>query len=209
MEPIKEWFERNRDFLPAIDSRECALYECFHGLLADWNARMALVSRKSFALAYSIHFADSLFISDLSHSYARGNVYDLGTGAGFPGICFAIRYPNNKVLLFERSEKKRRFLSAALEELKLPNLSIESELADKKYVGLFFARAVMPREELLPFLWPRLSEGSFLVTCVGGEKKDLPVSSGFLKIEEKEYTLPTDQGSRRIEILRKVPRGTK
>lgn len=209
METINEWYSRHREVLPACDSRELTLYERFFRILEEWNERMALVSRKSFSSAYAAHFADSLFISELAKPYAEKKVFDLGTGAGFPGICFAIRYPTQPVLLFERSEKKRRFLKAVLEALSLRNLSLESEPTSLRYSGLFFARAVMPREELLPFMWPKLSDGSVLVTCVGGDKKNLPVTSGFLKIEEKEYSLPADQGSRRVEILKRVPRGTK
>jgi 16S rRNA G527 N7-methylase RsmG len=211
MPSLIEPFKIHASLLPEVTEREIALYEQHFQVLSDWNTRMALVSRKSIELSFGIHYADSLFISHLARPYVtdqRGIVFDLGTGAGFPGTIFAIRYPEIQVVLFERSVKKRTFLTALIAELKLENVKLKDEPEKRFHQGLFFARAVMPRDELLPYLAGKMAENAYLVTNLGSDKKDLPVPRPFLKIEEKEYTLPLDHGSRRLEILRKVPRGT-
>lgn len=195
--------------LPPCTKKEIDLYNHHHSMLIDWNTRKALVSRKSIEGAIAIHYADSIFISAIARPYVKNHAYDLGTGAGFPGSVFAIRYPEIAVTLFERSLKKREFLDSLIRELKLLNVTLLDEPRGRGYKGLFFARAVIPREKLLPYISNLISEQSVLITNLGSEKKNLDVPLPFLKVEEKEYTLPLDQGGRRIEILKKVSRGTK
>lgn len=171
---------------------------------------MALVSKKSIGLSPAIHYMDSLFTVDLASSYIGSlPVFDLGTGAGFPGIIYAIRYPHVRIRLYERSLKKQTFLSAAVAQLELTNCEVHGALPDKNPPGFFFARAVLPRDELMPALRKSLAPGSVVVASLGGRAETPPVPDGFLKLGENVYTLPADHGNRKIEILQTVPRGTK
>ncbi len=170
--------------------------------------KMGLVSRKSLEKSFAIHYADSLFIADLASTYSKGVVHDLGTGAGFPGIIFGIRYPEKKVHLHEKMQKKQTYLTDALARLALPNLSLHGAFPDRAESGLVLARAVMPRPELFAFLETRMWPESILITNLGGSSEDSAVPKGFLKLDEKQYKLPLDSGFRKLEIIKKVPRGT-
>lgn len=153
---------------------------------------------------------DSIFISDLAAECGETeSVFDIGTGAGFPGIVFAIRFPSRPITLFEKSLKKLSFLTAAVAQLGLKNVSIEGAIPDEKHVGVFLARAVFPRDELFKFMRRRMREGSFLVTNLGGTNPVTPPPPGFRCNKEISYTLPLDCGPRKAEILELVPRGTK
>ncbi len=191
-----------------MQERELSLYERHFTLLQQWNQHIGLVSRKSIDRAFAIHYADSLFISDLASPYASGLVHDLGTGAGFPGIVFSIRYPDREVRLYEKLLKKQTFLTAVLADLRLSKTTLNGAFPDAPQSGLFLARAVFPRAELFKFLSARMKNDSILITNLGGSPADLEIPNGFFKLDEKSYKLPLDQGSRRIEVIKKVPRGT-
>lgn len=195
--------------LAGVTERELGLYEAHFRILSNWNERMALVSKKSIDKSFATHYVDSIMISDFAEKHRQGReVYDLGTGAGFPGIVYAIRYPQVKVFIFERSLKKQTFLSAALATLELPNIMLGGEFPNKKMAGLFLARAVLPPPELFPFMSKRMIEGSTLIVNVGGQSEEIQHPSQFKKKNIEVYSLPLDAGSRRVESFDFVPRGT-
>lgn len=196
--------------LAKLTDRELELYEAHFALLRNWNERMALVSKKSIDRSFATHYVDSIFISDFAEGLRQGRpVYDLGTGAGFPGVIYAIRHPQAKVTVFERSLKKQTFLSAVLATLNLKNLEMGGEFPNQKMSGLFLARAVLPPMELFKFMSKRMAEGSSLVVNVGGSSEEIICPSPYLKTGQQVYELPLDAGPRRVESFDFVPRGTK
>lgn len=171
---------------------------------------MALVSKKSIELSFATHYVDSIFIADFAKKNFTGNVlHDVGTGAGFPGVVFAIRFPDTKVILYERSLKKQTFLSAVLSHLSLSNLYLEGELPNKRQQGTFLARAVMPKEELFPFLAKKMVAQSRFILNRGGISEIFLPEKNFEKRDEIKYSLPMDCGDRIAECFEYVPRGTK
>ena len=194
-------FEKFKGRLPEVRPDEVKLYSAHFEVLKKWNEKMGLVSRKSIDQSFENHYADSLIISDFAahHSDAQ-NVFDLGSGAGFPGIIFAIRYPDRHATLFEKMLKKQTFLAAALTHLDLKNVTLLGAMPEERREGLFLGRAVMPRDEIFPFLEKRMEKGSRFVSNLGGGASDFSPSKKFQLVAEKKYTLPENAGDRRIEI---------
>jgi 16S rRNA (guanine527-N7)-methyltransferase len=131
-------------------------------LLADWNARINLVSAASLADYWSRHVLDSAQLKTLAP--AASVWVDIGAGAGFPGLVLAIfakTEPGAKVHLVESQAKRCRFLEAAVAELALPaeihNARAE-DLALK--ADVVTARAVAPLVRLLGFARPYLAKGA-------------------------------------------------
>ncbi len=207
-----EQFKSHSDKISALGKltdRELELYETHFALLRSWNERMALVSKKSIDRSFASHYVDSIFISDFAEKLRKGRfVYDFGTGAGFPGIVYAIRYPSTKVSVYERSLKKQTFLSAALATLNLVNIQMGGEFPVERRSGVFLARAVLPPQELFKFMSNRMVEGSTLVVNLGGSSEPIEVPPQFVKTDKEVYDLPMDCGSRRVESFDYVPRGT-
>ncbi|NBV51499.1 hypothetical protein EBR78_09830 [bacterium] len=196
--------------IPSVSDREIGLYENFFQILVDWNQRMALVSKKSIELSFANHFVDSLFISDFGRMFLDGDtVFDLGSGAGFPGLVFAIRNPEVRVALYEKLLKKQTFLNAVVSQLQLKNVSVQGAMPERQHNGLVLARAVMPPDELFPFLHPRMSEGAVLVVNIGGQTEKPEAPKGFQLLKEKTYPLPLECGSRRALAYKIVSRETK
>jgi len=132
-------------------------------LLADWNARMNLVSAASIEMFWPRHVFDSAQLL-LFAPEARTWV-DIGAGAGFPGLVLAILLkdaPGARVHLVESQAKRCRFLTEVVETLALPaevhNARAE-DLALK--ADIVAARAVAPLGRLLSFARPYFAKGAF------------------------------------------------
>lgn len=197
-----EKFEASADRLPTTSERERALIGQYFSLLIEWNERMNLVSRKSIDKVFAYHYADSLWICDLAEKWRESRpVMDLGTGAGFPGVLFAIRFPGVPITLFEKSPKKRLFLKAVLERLALTHAKLEGELVLPKAPAFLLARAVHPPPELLK-LYATLPGGSRGVLNLGSAAEP-PAIPKSLKLLEgpTRYTLPEDAGDRQLFVF--------
>jgi 16S rRNA (guanine527-N7)-methyltransferase len=96
--------------------------------LLSWNARMNLIGPTDETDAVAKHLLDSLAAVPILEERMRdgATVADLGSGGGLPGIPLALAFPQARVTLIERSEKKCRFLFHAVELLGLSTVSVVS-----------------------------------------------------------------------------------
>ena len=93
----------------------------FRDLLLKWNKIYNLTALRDPAQAISHHLLDSLVI--LPHVGA-GNLLDVGSGGGLPGIPLAIIRPELAVTLVDTVQKKATFLQQAAIELGLKNVAV-------------------------------------------------------------------------------------
>jgi 16S rRNA (guanine527-N7)-methyltransferase len=162
-----------------LDEAKLELLHRFSVLLAEWNSRVNLVSRRDIDNLWSAHLLHSvslLFVMDLPVS---ARVMDLGSGGGLPGIPLAIIRPDLQILLVDSIVKKTLAMSSMVEELGLGNVQVVCSRAEElgpahaaKY-AVVIARAVAPLEDLLKWsakLFDRgVSGGAMLVTYKGGD----------------------------------------
>ncbi|MBU1362641.1 MAG: 16S rRNA (guanine(527)-N(7))-methyltransferase RsmG [Gammaproteobacteria bacterium] len=93
----------------------------FRDLLLKWNKTYNLTALRDPAQAISHHLLDSLAI--LRHVGA-GNLLDVGSGGGLPGIPLAIAKPELSVSMVDTVQKKATFLQQAAIELALRNVTV-------------------------------------------------------------------------------------
>ena len=105
--------------LPAATEERLGRYL---GLLAKWNRTYNLTAVRDEAEMVAVHLLDSLAV--VPFLGAIGNLADVGSGAGLPGIPLALARPEMQVTLIESSQKKASFLQQAKIELGLINVSI-------------------------------------------------------------------------------------
>ena len=93
----------------------------FRDLLLKWNKTYNLTALRDPAQAISHHLLDSLAI--LPHVGA-GDLLDVGSGGGLPGIPLAIARPALSVSMVDTVQKKTTFLQQGVIELALKNVTV-------------------------------------------------------------------------------------
>ena len=111
------------------------------------------------------HFGESFFAA--SHILKVGvirSVIDLGSGAGFPGVPFAMFAPEVAVTLIEANQKKATFLRELVFQLGLKNVSVFADRGEKytEKADVVTMRAVENFDDALPV-------GVNLVAAPGGK----------------------------------------
>ncbi|MDC2994720.1 16S rRNA (guanine(527)-N(7))-methyltransferase RsmG [Gammaproteobacteria bacterium] len=91
--------------------------------ILKWNKTRNLVSRNLRKNDLAEHFLDCAV---LQKHLIHGSVIDLGSGAGFPGICLGIMDPNRELTLVDSNRKKTSFLIHIKNELGLNSVSIKN-----------------------------------------------------------------------------------
>ncbi|MCL1934826.1 MAG: 16S rRNA (guanine(527)-N(7))-methyltransferase RsmG [Defluviitaleaceae bacterium] len=125
--------------------------------LLDYNEHTNLTSITDEKEIILKHFVDSISPILNKNLNLSGNIIDIGTGAGFPGIPLAIVLPNTKFVLLDSLTKRTNFLNELIQFLNLKNVEIvngrsETIAHDKKYRDSFdfaVSRAVAPLNKLL------------------------------------------------------------
>lgn len=126
LDALKAWFgSRN---LP-LDKGLLRKIEIYHDLILSWSKRINLVSKRDLGMIIENHFLDSL--GPISLIPSEGELVDIGSGAGFPGVPLALVFPNLNVTLLESVHKRVLFLKEAKTRLGLENVRIiEGRLED-------------------------------------------------------------------------------
>lgn len=145
------------------------------------------------------HIADSLlFLHGWSRDGEPETIWDLGSGAGLPGIPLAILLPDSRVKLVERSRKRSALLRRAMRVLGLDNVEIE-ETDIESVTGttpMIVSRASLRPDRLSPVVVDHLVPGG--VAVIGGSWVSRPteVPPGW---EVKE--IPPDSLDRSVWLL--------
>ena len=93
-------------------------------LIQKWTKVYNLTAVRDPAEMITHHLLDSLaVICPLQQQLAQGNLLDVGSGAGLPGVVIAICCPSINVTCVDTVAKKATFIKQVALELKLPNLA--------------------------------------------------------------------------------------
>ena len=152
----------------ALTADQVARLERFEDLLAARAVPLGLISSRDQARLRSRHVLDSLrsaAVVEVGDAVA----YDLGSGAGLPGIVVAIARPTLEVALVEIRRKAVAFLELAVENLALANVSVwAGKLEDiRDPADLCFARGLAPLEECWNLARGLIRPGGRLVYFAG------------------------------------------
>lgn len=86
----------------------------------QWNPTLGLVSKKDPLATCERLLLESLELARLLN-LERARVADIGSGAGFPGLVWALSFPLVDVTMIERREKRALFLERMCRTLPLEN----------------------------------------------------------------------------------------
>jgi 16S rRNA (guanine527-N7)-methyltransferase len=127
-------------------------------LLLRWNEKINLTSLRDPANCVRRHFGESLYLANWVQLH--GSLLDIGSGAGFPGLCLKIVFPDLAVTLLEPVAKKRAFLKEVARVCGMNLVEVRRERLEDYVAGgapaaydAATARAVGHLEELIPLAW--------------------------------------------------------
>lgn len=122
---IEEWF-------PDLSAELSKKLKVFHSEVLKMNKSHNLISIKSQPFADALHFADGILSCRIvmRHNPAIKEVYDFGSGAGFPGVIFAVLNPTVSVKLVENDPKKVEFLNHVVRMLGLKNAAVLAQAVE-------------------------------------------------------------------------------
>jgi 16S rRNA (guanine527-N7)-methyltransferase len=97
------------------------------------------------------------------------DAYDLGSGAGLPGLVLAVGCPRLRMTLVETRRRRVAFLELAIERLGLTNAAVAARRIEDLHdpVDLCFARALAPPAEAWRLAQPLLRPEGRLVYFAG------------------------------------------
>jgi 16S rRNA (guanine527-N7)-methyltransferase len=122
--------------------------------------------------ATDIHLADSLSALEIEGVTAAGQIADLGSGAGFPGLALAVALPGAEVNLVESQRRKCEFLERVCLAAGVENARVVLARAEEWSDGIsrndvVLARALAAQPVVLEYAAPLLKTGGTLVDWRG------------------------------------------
>lgn len=129
----------------------------YQALLEKWQRAINLVGPATIPDAWTRHFIDSTQLLPLLPA-GPAKLYDLGCGAGFPGLVLAIVRPDISVTLIESDQKKCAFLATVSHEtkteVKILTTRIEAAAETLPPPDIITARALAALPLLLTYIKP-------------------------------------------------------
>lgn len=189
----------------------------YYETLLTFNAKVNLVSSSTAPFSAKQHFADSaLGLEICSLSGLEGDVYDFGSGNGFPGLVLGIMRPDLQVYLVERDLRKSEFMKHVAGELGTKNIHIVAkslETLPKGSVKFGVTRALGSLPTLLIQMRPLFDEGGvlyhFKTDSWPSELANCPTQlfTHWDIQQAGHYTLPESTIERFIILTRKLTSG--
>ena len=187
--------------LPAAAQAKLLAYAA---LLYKWNKTFSLTALREEEKAVSHHLLDSLAILPF---VPAGNLLDVGSGGGMPGIPLAIARSELQVTLLDSNSKKTAFLRQAAIELALPNLAVHCGRVEQYDPPMRFAaitsRAFAELADFVGLSRHLLAEGGRWLAMKGVRPQDeiarLPNDVGVESVHR--LIVPGVEGERLLAIV--------
>lgn len=141
-------------------------------LLMRWNAAINLVGARTWQTALTTLVVDSFHLAEFLDALVPGTtplVWDLGAGAGLPGIPLRMVWPQGTYYMVEAREKRAIFLSTVLSRIVLPDTRVFQGRAEAFFAAqprkadVILSRAFMPWPDVLKLVRGQLAPGGAVV----------------------------------------------
>ena len=167
-------------------------------LLLKWNKAINLSGCSDALSLLRDLVQDSFFLASmldrlLPDACLRPAIWDLGAGAGLPGVPLRIVWQRGDYTWVEASRKRALFLQTTQALLKLKAFHGYAGRAEdffkvSREANCIISRAFKPWRQLLSFCAPKIAENGYLIVMANGPAPDLP--HGWRIASCMEYMLP-------------------
>ena len=145
-------------------------------LLLRWNLKINLTATSDLGEILRRHIGESLFGASLLPA-RTGTLYDIGSGAGFPGIPLKLARPDWELVLVESDHRKAAFLSEVVRTLNLESARVVAERFDQldtqpAVADVVTARALGQYDGLLVWARKALRPGGIVILWLGAGDAD-------------------------------------
>ena len=141
----------------------------FAHLLASEGVTRGLIGPRETSRLWDRHLLNCAVVAELLPD--RGELVDIGSGAGLPGIVLAMLRPGMRVILLEPLLRRSVFLEECLSQLDLPNATVvrarAEEMAGAIKADVATARAVAPLDRLAGWAAGLLRPGGQILAIKG------------------------------------------
>ena len=147
----------------------------YQDLLATDGVQWGLIGPREVDRLWDRHIDNCLAVTEDGRCLPQGaTVIDVGSGAGLPGLVWAIARPDLRVTLVEPLERRVRFLEQAIGHLAVPNATVERARAQqlRATADRVTARAVARTTTLLAWLAPLVAPGGEMILLKGQQAAD-------------------------------------
>lgn len=176
--------------------------------LKEWNKTTNLTSIVKDEEIVIKHFIDSIAAIKAENFIDGSLIFDIGSGAGFPGIPIKILRPDLRLVLVEPSKKKSSFLRYIIGLLKLENVDVfegsleqlVEDFIDREQANYIVARGIKFEFIIDLARTILISKGRillFLSTFVDRSRID---SKSIIE-NEYSFSLPSGYGTRVVASL--------
>lgn len=183
--------------------------EKYAGLLATEGVTRGLIGPRETERLWERHLLNCAVVDELLPD--QGELVDIGSGAGLPGLVMAMVRPSLRIILVESMLRRCVFLEECAEQLKLENVQVvrgrAEDLAGKIQADIATARAVAPMERLLGWAAGLLRPGGELLAIKGQSAADeLAAAKPVLRRLHARSAEVLDAGSGRVVSVTTVVR---
>lgn len=164
-------------------------------LVVLWNQRVDLTAARSQEELVDLYLTDALVLAALGARAERESWFDVGSGAGAPGLVLQLLRPELELTLVEPRAKRVAFLRTAIGQLRLGSelVAARSESLGPNGCDTAVSRATFPPEEWL-VEGARLARRGVWVLLARGAAPSLP---GWQLASEVDYEWPLTRVPRR------------
>ena len=212
----RQLFDYCEEYHLEVSFSQCELCVRHLLLVVDENTRLNLTRITDLDDALVLHLLDSLLFLSFLRNAPVGQVLDIGTGAGFPGVPLAIS-SHRSLTLLDSVGKKIDAVTRMVNLLNLSNIDTvhcrveDFALTHRSSYSCVVARAVASLPVLVEYASPLLANNGLLVLSKGNPEADEVKSGdlvaticGFSQSERFDFELPYNLGHRSFFIYRKV-----
>ncbi len=172
-----------------LDNETCERFDTYAATLIEWNQKMNLTAITEPSAVVTRHFVDSLTFFAAVDPEAKASLIDVGSGAGFPGLCIKIVRPDMDITLLDGTMKRITFLNEAANRMGLSVNAVHARAEEaavtpqmrEKY-DFAVARAVAAMNLLSEYCLGFVKIGGMFVAMKGpSAEQELDAAKGAIK----------------------------